>query len=97
MSVKNFSPLLLDIFKHVSQKGEFTFECESEKKAHQLQYRLHALRREMRKEKHWLLPVAEACEISIRGNILTAKKPDLALEEALAKALREQGFKEKAV
>lgn len=95
MSVKNYSPYLLDIFRLVSEKGEFKFECKDHKAAKALQARLYALRRAMRAENFWLLPVAEACNISVSDNLLTAHRPDQSIEEQLAKALKEQGFKEK--
>lgn len=91
MSVKNFSPRLLDIYKLASQK-EFVFNCKTKKAATALRVRLHALRREMRKEKHWLTPVAEAVVISIRGNLLIAHPPDNQLEEELSEELKKQGL-----
>jgi len=98
MSVKNFSPYLLDIFKCVSEKGEFKFECKSNKAALALKARLYGLRKAMREEKHWLLPIAEACSISItNGKTIYAHRPDAELESALEKALKEQGYKGKKV
>lgn len=93
MSVKNYNPKLLDIFKLASQK-EFVFDCKFKKKAIALRARLHALRREMRKENHWLTPVAEAVVISIKGTKLIAHPPDSELEERLAVELKKQGLKE---
>ncbi len=94
MSVKNFSPHLLDVFKLVSEKGEFKFKCKDSKAAKALRARLYTLRQEMRKEKHWLLPAAEACEISIILEcVLWAHKPDVKIESELAMALMEQGLK----
>ena len=95
MSVKNYSPRLLDIFKVASQR-EFIFDCGTVKKAIALRHRLHALRREMRIEQHWLTPAAEAVVISIKkgSSILIAHPPDNDLEEELKIALKAQGFKE---
>lgn len=94
MSVKNYSPHLLDIFKLVSEKGEFKFDCKTKKAALALRARLHGLRRSMREEKHWLLPIAEACTISIiNEGVIHAHRPDQHLETALQAALQEQGLK----
>src|SRR6185436_15295357 len=96
MSLKNYSPNLLDIFKHVGEKGEFTFKCKDKKAAYALRARLHGLRRAMREEKHWLTPVAEACHVSvINEHVLWAHRPDQKIEGEIAKALKEQGFKGK--
>jgi hypothetical protein len=98
MSVKNYSPHLLDIYKLVSEKGEFRFPCGTRNGALALRARLHGLRRAMREEKHWLLSVAEACQISILPDgVLWAHRPDSKIEDALAKALKEQGFKDRAM
>lgn len=98
MSVKNFSPHLLDIFKLVSEKGEFKFECKTRNGALALRARLHGLRKAMRLENHWLLPIAEACTISIIDeSVIHAHRPDAELEDALQKALKEQGLKGKKV
>ena len=91
MSVKNYAPELLDVFK-LGQKKEFVFDCKTNKDAHRLRARLNALRREMRKENHWLTPVAEAVVFSIRGTNLVAHPPDNDLTKDLAVALKEQGF-----
>lgn len=92
--VRSFSPTLLNIFKLGSQK-EFTFDCKTEKKALALRARLNYLRRRLRDEKHWMLPVAEAVTLSIRGTFLIARPPDSEIENELQKALKEQGFDEK--
>lgn len=92
MSVKNYSPSLLDIFKLGSQQ-EFVFDCKTVKKAIALRHRLHALRREMRKEEHWLTPTAEAVVISLRGSTIVAHPPDMDLENELALELKKQGLK----
>lgn len=97
MSVRNFSPYLLDIFRLVSEKGEFRLECKDKKEALALRARIYLLRRRMREEKHWLLPSAEACAVSVEGSTLIAHRPDQPLEDKLAKALKEQGFKERTV
>ena len=93
MSVKNYSPRLLDIYKLASEK-EFRFDCGSHKAAMHLRWRLHALRREMRKEDHWLTPVAEGVVISIEESLIIAHPRDSEIEERLEKALKEQGLKE---
>lgn len=91
MRVKNYAPELLDIFKLGSQK-EFRFDCKTKRKANALRARLHACRRRMREEKHWLLPAAEATVISLDGSTLIAHPPDSDLKQALAEALKEQGL-----
>lgn len=99
MSVKNYSPRLLDIFKVACQR-EFKFDCKTPKKAIALRHRLHELRREMRKENHWLTPQAEAVVISIRKenpSLLIAHPPDNELEQELETALKAQGFKEERI
>lgn len=88
MPVKNFSPTLLKIFE-VGSKKPFEFDCKTEKGAKALRWRLHALRREMRKEKHWLVPVAESVIISVQGTKVVASPPDLLIEEELETALSE--------
>lgn len=93
MSVKNYSPRLLEIFRLASEK-EFIFDCKTIKSAMALRHRLHALRREMRKEKHWMVPAAEAVVISLKGTVLIAHPPDNQIDDELAKALKEQGLKE---
>lgn len=88
MAVKNFSPELLKIFEAGSNPEKpFEFDAGSEKGAHALRWRLNSLRREMRKEKHWLLPVAEAVIFSVHGTKLIASPPDLSIQESLKKAL----------
>lgn len=96
MSVKNYSPKLLDIYKLACTKT-FRFDCKTEKKARALRARLHALRREMRKEKHWMTPTAESVVISIDGKFLIAHPPDNDLDEALENALKLHGLKEEKV
>jgi hypothetical protein len=90
MPVKNYSPELLKVFEIGSQK-EFTFDCKSEKQAHAFRWRLHCLRREMRKEKHWLLPVAETVVLSIQGSHLIAHPPDYKIVPALRETIKEHG------
>lgn len=92
MSVKNYSPRLLDIYKLASEK-EFIFNCKTKRKALALRHRLHALRREMRKENHWLTPVAEMVVIKIRGTNIIAQPPDKELDETLELELKKQGLK----
>lgn len=89
MPVKNYSPELLKVFEAGSKKP-FEFVCASEKSAIALRWRLHALRREMRKEKHWLLPVAESVIVTAKGNLLIVRPPDMDIAEELKKALIEQ-------
>lgn len=89
MPVKNYSPELLKVFEAGSKKP-FSFDCKTEKKAKALRWRLHALRREMRKERHWLTPVAESVILSIHGTSLVASPPDLEIEEDLRKALESE-------
>lgn len=91
MAVKNYSPELLKVFE-AGAKKPFHFDCGSHEKAKALRWRLHALRREMRKEHHWLTSVAEGVIITVRKNspILIAQPPDLDIEESLVKALEEQ-------
>ena len=86
MPVKNFSPELLKVFEAGSKKA-FEFDCQTEKDAFRLRWRLNALRREMRKERHWLTPVAEAVVISVKGTKLIARPPDTDIAEALTEAL----------
>lgn len=90
VAVKNYSPTLLKVFEAGSKPPYFRFECESEKAAKTLQWRLHNLRREMRKERHWLLPVAEGVVITAKGNLLIARPPDMDVEEQLKRALEQQ-------
>lgn len=92
MSVKNYSPRLVDIFKLAAEK-EFRFDCKTEKKARALRARLHALRRAMRAENYWMQAAADRVVISIDGKFLVAHPPDVELEDELTKALREQGLK----
>lgn len=90
--VRSFSPTLLNIFK-LGHEKEFTFDCKTEKKALALRARLNYLRRRLRDEKHWMLPIAEAVTISLRGTVLVARPPDSEIEKELNKALLDQGFK----
>lgn len=97
MPVTNYSPELLQLFELGSQKP-FRFDCKTNKKAHAFRWRLHSLRREMRKENHWLAPVAEAVVISIEpdaktGTIICAHPPDESILGELQQALKEQGAK----
>jgi len=92
MSVKHFSPHFLDIYRLGSEK-EFIFDCGTEKAAMYMRWRLHNLRREMRKENHWLTPVAETVVISISGTSIIAHPRDSDIEEKLKKALKEQGLR----
>lgn len=90
MPVANYSPELLQIFELGSQK-EFIFDCGSAKRAHALRWRLHSLRREMRKELHPLTEIAEGVVISIRDGAIVAHPPDDSILPDLRKALAEQG------
>lgn len=91
MPVKNYSPDLLRVFKAGAKLPDgFTFDCGSEKAAIKLRWRLHALRREMRKEKHWLVPVAESVVVTVKGNSVIVRTPDADIEDDLKKALAEQ-------
>lgn len=90
-TVASYAPELLQIYELGSQK-EFVFDCKDKKKAHALRWRLHCLRRDMRKENHWLLPVAEAVVISIRDTSIVAHPPDDTLSSDLKKALKDQGI-----
>jgi len=96
MSLKSYAPVLFDVYKLGSEK-EFVFNCKSEKAAQALRHRLHALRREMRKENHWLVPVAERVKLSIRGNLLVAHPADSELVPELEEALLRQGFRKEKV
>lgn len=89
MSVRNYAPELLEIFKIGSQKP-FHFDCKTEKKALALRARLYYLRLEMRKENFWLLPVAEAVILKVNGSILMACPPDSDILEDLKRALEKQ-------
>lgn len=89
MVVKNFSPELLKIYEIASQR-EFVFDCKSHKKALALRWRLHSLRRDMRKEKHWLTNIAEGVVISVRDTLLIARPPDFDIKSELQDALKEQ-------
>lgn len=88
MPVKNYSPELLKVFEAGSKKP-FEFDCKTPSKAKALRWRLHHLRREMRKEHHWLTPVAEGVILTIRDSFLIASPPDMEIEEELKKALEE--------
>lgn len=91
MAVKNYSPELLKVFEAGSKKP-FHFDAGTHEKAKALRWRLHALRRDMRQERHWLLPLAEATIITVRKNssVVIVQPPDQDIEEALRKALNEQ-------
>jgi hypothetical protein len=91
--VRSFSPTLLNIFK-LGHEKEFAFDCGTEKKALALRARLNYLRRRLREEQHWMVPIADAVTLSIRGSVLVAHPPDSEIEAALSKALKEQGFKD---
>jgi len=96
MSVKHFSPTFLDIYRLGSEK-EFIFDCGSEKAAYYMRWQLHKLRREMRKENHWLTPVAETVTISLSGTSIIAHPRDSNIEEKLMKALKEQGLRKEVI
>jgi len=93
MSVRGFSPSLLKIYRLGSHK-EFIFNCETEKAAMNLRHRLHVLRRELRKEKHWLVPVADGVIISVKGTLLIASPPDSRIENKIEEELKKQGYRE---
>jgi len=96
MNVRHFSPHFLDIYRLGSEK-EFIFDCGTEKAAHYLRWQLHKLRREMRKENHWLTPVAETVTISISGTSIIAHPRDSNIEEKLKRALKEQGLRKEVI
>jgi len=96
MSVKSYAPALLDIFKLASEK-EFTFNCKTNKAALALRARLHALRRDMRKENHWLVPVAEKVKISVRNGLIIARPADNEIVQDLEEALLKQGLRKDVV
>lgn len=95
MPVASYAPELLQIYELASQKP-FRFDCGNNKKAHAFRWRLHSLRRAMREENHWLLPIAESVIISIEpdaktGTVVCAHPPDQTTLSDLQKALKEQG------
>lgn len=96
MSVKSYAPALLDIFKLASEK-EFVFNCKTNKAALALRARLHALRRDMRKEQHWLTPVAENVKISVRDSKIIARPADNEIVQDLEAALLQQGLRKETV
>ncbi len=65
MVVKNYAPELLELFRIASQQ-EVIIPLDSEAKARRLRFRMHNLRKEMRKEQHPLLPLAELSQLTVQ-------------------------------
>lgn len=66
MSVKNYAPELIELFRVATQQ-EVVIELTTKSAAHRLRFRMHNLRADMRKEHHPLLALAELSQLSVTG------------------------------
>ena len=68
MPVHSYAPELLELLIRVGDGRRETIPLASEKVAHRLRFRLHNLRKEMRKENHPLLHTVERAKFKIQAN-----------------------------
>ena len=66
MAVKNYAPELIQLFITASQE-EVRIRLDSKREAHRLRFRFHNLRRDMEREKHSLLPIAQRVQLRIEN------------------------------
>lgn len=64
MAVRNYAPEFLELFRRGAEKS-IRVELSTQREATTLRFRLNNLRKEMRKERHSLLPIAEGVQMSI--------------------------------
>lgn len=83
--MSNFAPELLAFFLR-GYEGPFSVELPNEKDAHSMRFRLHNLRRAMRKTNHPELPKVERVSLHIDGKTLTAQPKDQRFVEVLRSA-----------
>lgn len=82
MPVASYAPELLQLFQRAAQEP-VSVTLTSTNAAFSLRFRLHRLRKEMRREHHPLTTLANGIQISIYGNVLTAKPADQSYLTAL--------------
>ena len=80
--VASFDARLLELFRRAAAEP-LRIELASSRAAHRLRFRLHALRKAMRREQHPMLALAEAVTIRLDEQVLTAGPVDADLTGAL--------------
>lgn len=99
MPVANFAPEFIALFREASRKP-ITIDRLTRKRAIALQFRLHSLRKEMRRESHEYLAAAERCVVRAPRTSVENPEDDeavwaLTIEPAdmdFAEDLRRQGI-----
>lgn len=85
MPVTSFPAEFLELYRRAAQET-ITISLKSQRDAHRLRARLHALRVEMRKEGHRYLMIAEGVQISVEATSLVARPADHVFVNALQAA-----------
>lgn len=62
--VASFAPELLALYREANDRA-IEVKLESKEAAHRLQFRMHQLRKALRRELHELAPVAEGCMVKM--------------------------------
>ena len=88
MPITSFAPELLELFKQAAERKTI-IRFNDKKKAHRLRFRLHYLRRELRKHNHELASIANSTTFAItaNGDLVCAPADDQFL-----KSLRDAGI-----
>lgn len=88
MPVHSYAPELLELLIRVGDGEKVTILLASEKVAHRLRFRIHNLRKEMRKESHPLLQTAERAKFKIQSNppALVGFQSDVGFADAIRAA-----------
>lgn len=91
MPTSSYAPELFGIFQKAAVE-KFELPLDSSKQAMSLRYRLNKLRSEMRKEKHYMLEVAEAVSFVIdssRPTVLICGPVDVSYLQVIRKTIGE--------
>ncbi|NIS77775.1 MAG: hypothetical protein GTO00_09215 [Deltaproteobacteria bacterium] len=82
MPVANFAPQMLELFRQASA-SPVEVPLRDYKQAVRFRFRMYQLRKEMRKEQHPLLPIAEQVQIKLLDNIALCCPVDNQFADAL--------------
>ena len=85
MPVANYAPELLQLLIHAAE-APVRIPLASKAQATSLRFRLHNLRKEMRKENHPNLRIVEGVQISLEEAVLIARPSDETFLEAIRAA-----------
>ena len=87
MTLANYAPEMFELWK-VACEENIELEFATKAKAIRFRFRMYQLRKDMRKEKHFLLPFAEKCMIRLYENTCIICPVD----DDFGEILRKQGI-----